>query len=58
MIYEWNQVFFNLIIILPTKKKPQKKPTEKPTNYLTTSALNTLSTSPKKKKKPNNYMYL
>lgn len=44
MIYEWNQVFFNLIIILPTKKK---KTTEKPTNYLTTSALNTLSPSQK-----------
>lgn len=56
MIYEWNQVFFNLIIILPTKKKQPKNPTEKPTNYLTTSALNTLSTSPKQK--PNNYMYL
>lgn len=36
--------FFNLIIILPTKKK---NPTEKPTNYLTTSALNTLSPSQK-----------
>lgn len=54
MIYEWNQVFFNLIIILPTKKPP-KKTTEKPTNYLTTSALNTLSPS---QKNPNNYMYL
>lgn len=32
MIYEWNQVFFNLIIILPTKKTPQK--THRKTNQL------------------------
>lgn len=33
MIYEWNQVFFNLIIILPTKKKKPKK-THRKTNQL------------------------
>lgn len=33
MIYEWNQVFFNLIIILPTKKKNHRK-TNQLSNHL------------------------
>lgn len=33
MIYEWNQVFFNLIIILPTKKKTHRK-TNQLSNHL------------------------
>lgn len=34
MIYEWNQVFFYLIIILPTKKKNPHRKTNQLSNHL------------------------
>lgn len=53
MIYEWNQVFFNLIIILPTKKKKPHRKTNQLSNHLCIKYPLHIT-----KKTPNNYMYL
>lgn len=52
MIYEWNQVFFNLIIILPTKKKKTHRKTNQLSNHLCVKYPIPIT------KNPNNYMYL